>query len=337
MLSTETLLEILRHFTRKELSQIFYLVNRQFHQLATSRKHVPAIHNIQEILFSSPNHIQRGRPNTITIASPFSEDGYFETFSIDQLPVPGPFIRFGQVSIYRRQPDIMLRFMEEVKESFIGCKLHIPMEIGVSHDLEQMHYLLQNVFSSPISVKISDKNWLTDPNLFLQTKGMLKCKRLELHWYNKFVSFADTQKALLNWLRTDSELRHLILVHYPRQIILGIMQQVKEEFGYNITMPLNFVVTFSESTEDRHCSEGEDLEFTLDDKPTGQRLSLFKHHEVVGQISDRAYRLWHRRVDNETSDASVLSCLQNQIESGPVAEFDSEFYSFDYPIYYDLE
>ncbi|KAI1702815.1 hypothetical protein Ddc_16895 [Ditylenchus destructor] len=334
MLSTETLLEILRHYTRKELSQIFYLVNRQFHQLATSR---PAIHNIQEILFSSPNHVQMGKQNTITIASPYSGDGYFETFTVDQLPVPGPFIRFAQVTIYQRQPDIVLNFMEEGKESFIGCKLHIPTQIGVSGENDQMEFLLQNVFHSPASIKISEKSWLADPNLIFQTKGMIKCNRLELHWYNRCVSFEDTQNALLNWLRMDSGLRHLILLHYPRQIIIGIVQQVKEDFEKNVPLSLNFVVTFAESAEDSPCLEGEDLEFTLSDKSTGQRLSLFKHCEVVGQVSDRAYRLWNRRVVNETLDATILSCLQNQIEPGSITEFDNEFYSFDYPLYYELE
>ncbi|KAI1706476.1 hypothetical protein DdX_12935 [Ditylenchus destructor] len=340
MLSTETLLEILRHFTRKELSQIFYLVNRQFHQLATSLKHMPAIHNIQEILFSSPNHIQRGRPNTITIASPYSGDGYCGPYTVDQLVVPGPFIRFRQVYIHRTQPETTVKFMEEIKESFIGCKLHSSIP-----NKKHLCYLLDNVFHSQISIKLTPMNWMSGTDLIHETKGMLNCNKLELHWHNRFTSFLPIN-GLFNWLRANGTQggefhlanKHLILVHYPCQVIQEVVQQIRQDFENKIPTALNCVITFVECAENHQSLEEEDFfEFTLDDKPTGQRLSLFKHHEVVGQISDRAYRLWHRRVDNETSDARILSCLQNRIEFGPVAEFDNEFYSFDYPMNQDID
>ncbi|KAI1693380.1 hypothetical protein DdX_20701 [Ditylenchus destructor] len=99
----------------------------------------------------------------------------------------------------------------------------------------------------------------------------------------------------------------------------------------------DFVITFVFSKGNHACLEG-DYKFILHRISSNERLSFFTHNQFADNDCDsaqfRAYRLWHRRVVNESEDLKIASHLQNLEEwSGLGIDFDDrEFYHFSYPV-----
>ncbi|KAI1698806.1 hypothetical protein Ddc_18911 [Ditylenchus destructor] len=182
--------EILRYFSRKQLCSQIYLVNRQLYDLASSRHNVPTIHVISITYF-----ITDERPRTFLNVFKSKQYNYIrfggyktlETQQLKKLPIPGPFVHFQQVNIWRLLGKSTLKFLRDAKESFVGSAIHYSMiNILDNKDMRnQMHYLLQNVFHKPSYISTSGSCWEIS-NLKVLPDELLICSRMKLYFYGAF-------------------------------------------------------------------------------------------------------------------------------------------------------
>ncbi|KAI1702810.1 hypothetical protein Ddc_16890 [Ditylenchus destructor] len=344
-LQSDVLADILRHFSRKELCKHLYQVCRQFYNVANSRHNVPITHVIERMFIETatrpdnflnvfkPKQYNSKQYNLVRFCRSVDQ-------SIDQLrkkPIPGPLIHFQKVYICGFLEESTLQYLRDTKESFTGSIIHFTMGdiLNVNNMKSQMHYLLENVFhkTSYISMKGSCLEFL---NLKVQTDGLPKCMSVKLKlWVGPIKE--DPIRMLLDWLNSDNSgiddsrmsdrKKHLILSSTPRRSITDMA------FEDENVLRSDFVITFVASAEHYYCLEG-DHEFTLNKLATNERLSLFKHCESwKGVPSQRAYRLWYRKVINELEDQNMSTHLQNLkrwFDLGIDFE-DFKFYDFSYP------
>ncbi|KAI1699776.1 hypothetical protein DdX_17122 [Ditylenchus destructor] len=338
--------EILRYFSRKQLCRQVQLVNHQLYDLASSRHNVPTTHVINTILFprakrplSFLNIFKSRRYKCVRIPSSIT----LETNQLQKKPIPEFYVHFRKVYIYRLLEESTLQFLRDAKESFTGSAIHYDLiDILYNKDMRnQMHYLLQNVFQKPSHIYMS---WSCCPfsDLKVLTDGLQTCSRIKLEfWHDDIIPDKDIIRMLLDWLSSgrslahmDSIEKHVILNHFPRCLILNIVQQIKDAFKYKNLLLSDFVITFVESQEGPLCLEGNHT-FVLNRIASNERLSFFTHNEFPGSHSDsgRAYRLWHSSVVNEAEDQKMAIHLQNLKEwSGLGIDLrDFEFYDFSYP------
>ncbi|KAI1702817.1 hypothetical protein Ddc_16897 [Ditylenchus destructor] len=332
-LSKETLIEVLRCLSRKVLSQQCCLVNREFHNLATSRSHVPNIHIISELCFENTPCIIKGQIDEFGEPSK-PKRNYFvrigsggipltETYLATEMPVPGHFVRFQQVTLERFQEECMIKFLEDGKDSFVGCQVTFPASYGQSVESksiadfshhksaqEQMQHLLENVFHRPLHVTIHDTAFV-DLKVIIRKEGVKNCNTLELTFEPRWCS-NETNSALMDWLKIESNgtnqlignEKRLILKHYSGKFVGDMVQSLKQDFE-NATAPApNFVVTFSEIKENLLEYIRNDRTFSIDNNQTHERLSFFKTTSIY-----QSYRLLRQRVQNQRKDSDMLSSL----------------------------
>ncbi|KAI1706475.1 hypothetical protein DdX_12934 [Ditylenchus destructor] len=333
-LSKETLIEVLRCLSRKQLSQKCYLVNREIHNLATSRPHVPNIHIINELCFENTPCIIKGQIDEFGEPSK-PKRNYFvrvgsggipltATFLATEMPVPEHFIRFRQVTLGRFQEEYMIKFLEGAKNSFVGCQVTFPASYGQSVECksiadfshhksaqEQMQHLLENVFHRPLHVAIHDTAF-ADLKVIIQKEGVKNCNVFELTFEPRWCS-NETNSAFMDWLKIESNVtsqstgieKHLILKHYSGKFVADMVQSLKKDFE-NVTEPSpNFAITFSEIKENLLEYIRNDPTFSIDNNQTGERLSFFKSD--LQQCLDQSYRLWRRRIPIQDEDSNMTS------------------------------
>ncbi|KAI1702803.1 hypothetical protein Ddc_16883 [Ditylenchus destructor] len=323
--------EILRHFSRKDLSQQLYLVNRQYYSVATSNSHVPVIHFIEKISF-----------------------GLWASNFGNQVGIPGPFVRFRHVSLklggqgmLKCQRPAILKFLLATKESFVGCKLNISVIESskicgpiANYIHSRVCNLLQNVFQSPLTLTICDGIWL-NPEAIIETTASSNCRRLE--FYFKSARCTEiTNIALLNWLKIgivqesdgfrekNVQKKHLVLESYPGKLSLRLIKQIKEDFEYLPSQNAEFVITFIQCRGSPLQILEKFDEFSLDNISTAERLSFFKYNPFFKyKTHARAYRLWCRTVTSEAVDYAWLTFLQSDEEIEGDIEFDQNIFSFE--------
>ncbi|KAI1707117.1 hypothetical protein Ddc_15000 [Ditylenchus destructor] len=334
-LSTEDLVEILRHLSRKELCLLIYPVNRQFYNLATSSYHIPTIHLINELQF-----YRNGYSKSETRQQFISVEGSLKICLpaiefIEKMPLPGPFVRFRQVTVKDSViEDVVVKFLSDSKESFVGCKLVIRSNPNRARcdARTQILYLLKNVFNKPASISVDcgylivyDKNirQLRISQLCRSLDTVVTCNKLQINVVNQNGRFMrptqDLGLVLQRWLKSHEPLnegslqsgcmKHLIMIQYPQQLILEMVNQLRQEFENAATPSQEFVITFVASHENvSGCFEefSEGFEFFLSRVLTSaheERLSFFRHSQCV-------HRLWRRRVINEAEDAAMFLHLR---------------------------
>ncbi|KAI1694963.1 hypothetical protein Ddc_21612 [Ditylenchus destructor] len=323
-LSTETIAEILRHFSRKKLSQKLVLVNRKLWQIATSRHLVPVIHLINhlridtmdrgEIVHYSFDDIQEhvkdfnpdansGYGNIIRISN-YKSYTFPVSYFLKKMPTPEPFIRFDYVRIKHCEDESLIEFLRDANESFIGCDLSFyyrDRSIG-REEWNKLDYLLANAFIKPaqILLELNCDSGLSNLHQIVQTTGISNCSTLRFRLSNYTQEF---NVALLNWVHNDrheenkpaqSEGKQLLLKHYPREMILQIIEHFKQAFEDN-NFPSAFVIAFV--GDDAPDLEGQQ-DFSLDKVSTGEKLSFYK----AIRRDDFAFILWRRRVTNQMMD-----------------------------------
>ncbi|KAI1702802.1 hypothetical protein Ddc_16882 [Ditylenchus destructor] len=262
------------------------------------------------------------------------------------------FVRFGQVTLKHLQGQAMLKFLREARDTFVGCKLNISVVdclklVGMSQSYvrEQVRYLLQNIFHSPLSVTICDQNWY-DPESIIESKGCSNCCKLELHFNRKSARCNEiTNRALLEWLDSGYKMqsdmsiceknvqkKHLVLESYPRKLTLSLIERIKKDFEYVPLHNTEFVITFIQCRGSPLQILEKFDEFSLDKTLTAERLSFFKYNPPNNKTHDRAYRLWRRSVTNEAADSVRLSFLQSNEEIQGNVKFDQNLFSFEFPL-----
>ncbi|KAI1699695.1 hypothetical protein Ddc_18451 [Ditylenchus destructor] len=342
-LSTEILSEIFCHLSRKALSQQICIVNRGFYHLATSHRQVPVIHIIKELCFeAAPRKVLEEEKLLYDLAKEVPEYdksiciGALDTnrvsaaYIVKEMGLPGPFIRFSKVTMRRCQDESMLNFLLHSNESFSGCKFYVSCyNYKDSTNVQnQVKYLLENVFYSPSWVSlVQDTSWIGDLNPILQTKGVLKCDRLEVHLWQLTLCDRETNRELIQWLKKRSpqgRIRHLILKRYPEKLIKDLVRNIREDFEKENRNLLEFLISFSgcRGSSWIEWSDG-DHQFSVENPGTKERLSFFKQLPSW----DCIYRLWRRKVVSETEDSHTISYFKNPQERKYDADIDHEFYS----------
>ncbi|KAI1712939.1 hypothetical protein Ddc_12163 [Ditylenchus destructor] len=360
--SIETLAEILRYITRKELSLTLNFVNRQFYQLSNSTYHVPTTHPIKEICFERETHeiikksffcISKPKYDYNIRIEPDDNSGSFQLKTsaqfLNDMPTPGPFIRFRKVSMSRCVQQSMVKFLCDANESFIGCQLCLYLEDYEDTDNmdEQVNHLLQNAFRCPSWVIFNGLTWQANKQSLLHTIVMreeaTKCCRLELHHTKSNeldrMSGRNMCQLLLHWIRSDTiknssnvARKHLILrdkIYTKKEHVGGttfydIVRELRQDFenanNQGIAEALlDFVITFVDcgGMSSRNGIQILDPEFTVVNSSTGEKMSYISH----GGYCKRVYRLWRRRVVNEIQDSMLTYYLRNPREMRPPGEF----------------
>ncbi|KAI1707118.1 hypothetical protein Ddc_15001 [Ditylenchus destructor] len=353
-LSTEDLVEILRHLSRKELCRLIYPVNRQFYHLATSSSHLPTIHLINELHFYRTGLY----PKSETPQQFISVEGSMKiclpaTEFIEKMPIPGSFIRFRQVTVTDSVTENIVKFLSDSNESFVGCKLMIRSRPNRASREEQTQilFLLKNVFNKPASILIDSCYFIrysqTNRQVIISKLSrsldtVVNCNKLQIDFTRRLFCLKPTQDfnfALLRWLKSQEPLnndsfqsggvKNLILIRYPQQLILEMVNQLRQEFENATTPSQEFVITFAASREnDMGCFEGfsEGFEFFFSRVLASaheERLSFFRHSLCV-------HRLWRRRVINEAEDAAMFLNLRAPKMEKIHSEDDGSYYSFAY-------
>ncbi|KAI1706516.1 hypothetical protein DdX_12976 [Ditylenchus destructor] len=265
-LPTDTTANILRHLSRKKLSQDLYLVNRNIWQIATSSHLVPNVHSIKYLYINTRDklryynvdnirahvsdfdpEINSGYGNLIGI---HNNSKYYEfpvSYFVQKIPIPEPFVRFGKyVHIQHCEDEALIRFLREAKESFLGCAMTIHFHSDIASDDEQnkLAYLFENAFIEPAEIN------------------------------------QESRSALLNWLQNDYR------------------EDNKKAFEDENSPPTAFLITFfgSDAGACGPCLEG-DHSFYLTKTSTNEKLSFIKQNR-----NNYLYRLWRRKVISDISD-----------------------------------
>ncbi|KAI1699040.1 hypothetical protein DdX_17559 [Ditylenchus destructor] len=311
----ETIVEILRHFTRKELRRKFYLVDRQFHGLSLSGQ-VPAIQIVKRT------------------------DLHWKANQREQ--VPGPFIRFDHVDLTHTvfQEESMLKFLPLAHESFIGCRLCIRIfpTVGffptmgpwkkMSEVENQMLYLMENVFCNPSSVTFCNGElWIKSSSQILKTNAVSNCNNLafimDIHTFTldlHTICIENTIRFLRDWLQnsnnrqneSSAKTKRFILHFIPRPAVLRLTQRLKQEFEEQTLPSIDFVIAFIQPYYNDGALD-EDQVFSVTNSSTNMRLSLFNCKSMNGCVSKRCKRfsrLWHRRIVSKDEDAAMFSDLE---------------------------
>ncbi|KAI1706490.1 hypothetical protein DdX_12950 [Ditylenchus destructor] len=292
LLPTDITADILRHLSRKKLSRDVYLVNRNIWQIAASSHFVPNVHSIKELYINTnTNESKLDFISDVGNLVRISKRYIFPTsIFVKEMPTPGPFVRFGKVWIQHCDDDALIEFLRDAKEPFVGCALKIDFHDSISNDeVVKFAYLIENAFMSAAKIALNEVKRFS-PSNFDYTQ--------ELHC------------ALLNWLHDDGserstlaqhESKHLVLGQYPREMILDMVEHVKQRFEDVTLPPAAFLITFigSEAGFYEPCLEGEHT-FSLS-KPTGEKLSFFKTR-AQRVYRNGVYRLWRRKVLKKAGD-----------------------------------
>ncbi|KAI1705535.1 hypothetical protein Ddc_15706 [Ditylenchus destructor] len=267
------------------------------------------------------------------------------------MPVPSPCIRFRDVYIYRIFGESMLQYLRNAKQSFIGSIIFYGMRELENTDMKrQMFYLLENVFHKPSYVFMYgySTHFL---NCVKRTEDLPNCTNVKLtlfeHFHVQSNFNEDSVRILVDWLQSSKNVtsgsgqtltqkKHLTLIHFPRSVILNMVQQIRDDFESSTLAPSDFVVTFIGSWESPYylsyksiTLEG-DQEFVLDKVSGNGRLSFFRHCPLFGEVDNLAYRLWSRTVISEAEDSFVSTILQNS-KKMYTNELYRDFYRVDYP------
>ncbi|KAI1705139.1 hypothetical protein Ddc_15845 [Ditylenchus destructor] len=300
-LPTDTTAEILRHLSRRKLSQDLYLVNRNIWQVATSSQLVPNVHLIKELYIDTRDmqrrytvgdiqeHVSHFDPDTnsgygnlIGIHNNSEHYRFPVSYFIQKMPTPEPFVRFSNVRIEHCEDESLIEFLSNAKESFVGY--------SISNDaVNKLAYLIGNAFIRAKKIAINEVK-LPSPSNFNYTQ--------ELHC------------ALLNWLHDDGserstlvqrESKHLVLAEYPREMILDMVEHVKQTFKDENLPPAAFLITFFFQSKYPFGKypftprlEGEH-DFSLTNN-AGEKLSFFKTRY------GKDYQLYRRKVLNKALD-----------------------------------
>ncbi|KAI1710995.1 hypothetical protein Ddc_13127 [Ditylenchus destructor] len=328
-LSTETIADVLRHLSREKLARHIYPVNRNFWQIATSRHLVPNmlefnrlyINTKDELVHYSYDDAQEylkdfniktkcGYGNLIRICR-WTNSCRIPVSYFVKMPVP-EFVCFRHVRLICCEDQSLIEHLRNVNESFVGCDLTIEYgDRSIGNEMQQrLTYLLANAFIKPakISIYLNCDSGLHEQ--IMQAVGISNCSNLKFRLTNYTQEF---HCALLNWLQTDRdeksklaaqcESKHLWLEHYPSGMILQMIEHLKQAFEDD-NSPSAFLITFagSSSESSRHIHHAPHLEgqhdLSLDKVSTGERISFFK--SVVND--NFVYRLWRRKVTNESID-----------------------------------
>ncbi|KAI1710997.1 hypothetical protein Ddc_13129 [Ditylenchus destructor] len=246
------------------------------------------------------------------------------SYFVEKMPLP-QFVRFQRVRVVCCEDQALIEFLREVNQSFIGCDLRIEYadrSIG-DEELNKLAYLLENAFIKPaqIFLKLNFDSGLSNIHQIVQTTGISNCNTLEFRLSNYTKEF---NVALLNWLQNygheegtpaQSKGKQLLLGHYPRELILQMVEHLKQAFEDDIS-PSAFLVTFVASDAGRSGPylEGQH-DFSLDKVSTGEKLSFFKSTLE----DDYVYRFWRRKVTNENVDWITESQYKRALMSVPYA------------------
>ncbi|KAI1707326.1 hypothetical protein Ddc_14879 [Ditylenchus destructor] len=234
--------EILRHFSRTQLCQQIYLVNRQLYNFASSRHIVPTTHVIYRTSFETDerrrtflNFFKSKEYNYVRFGDYGSKE--LETHQPRKMPISKPFVHFRKVYMSRFLGESTLQFLRDSKESFVGSAIHYSM-IMIMDDKDmrnQMHYLFQNVFHKPSYISVNGLyKGLSD--LKVLTDGLPNCSRMKIR-YGSARSYEDDVRMILDWIsigkdvaqnsQKDTVKKHLLLRNFPRKIIIDLVQQIK--------------------------------------------------------------------------------------------------------------
>ncbi|KAI1702806.1 hypothetical protein Ddc_16886 [Ditylenchus destructor] len=342
-LSTETIAEILRHFSREKLSQELYLVNRKLWQIATSRHLVPNLHLIKDLCIDTRDrgeivhysfddiqeHVKDFNPDTnsgygniIRIGSAINSKSYTfpVSYFVQKMPIPEPFIRFGNVGIKHCEDDALIEFLRNAKQSFSGCDLRVNFHDSLDNDVQKnLTYLLANAFIRPAQIVIY-VNCNSGLQQILRTEGVSNCNKLEFRTLQESNYSHEFHSALLNWLQNycceekrmiQAGSKFLVLWNYPEKMILSMVEHLKQEFQDDNSPLSAFLITFHIAAPNL---DGEQLNFPLSKVHTGEKLSFFKGKDSKRHYKTFVYRLWRRRVtDKPVGSSSRRACMPYDI------------------------
>ncbi|KAI1705973.1 hypothetical protein Ddc_15483 [Ditylenchus destructor] len=324
-LSSETIADILRHFSRKKLSQELCLVNQNIWQIATSRHLVPNLHLINELhidtqikrVHYSCDDIQEyvdnfnpetniGYGNLIKIKSVKNFEWYRfpVSYLVKNMPTPKPFVRFGKVRIEECEDETLVEFLRNANGSFIGCDLTIDYHLNsLNNDVpKNLTYLLANAFIRPAQISI-DVNCGSGLHQILR---VLYCNKLEFCTRWNFVYTYEFHSALLDWLQNngcekkrmiEAESKILVLQRYPKKMILSMVEHLRQVFESDSSPAPEFLITFVCTATPN--LDGEQLNFPWSKIQTGEKLSFFKGKDTGDEF---IYRLWRRKETNKSAD-----------------------------------
>ncbi|KAI1696721.1 hypothetical protein DdX_18896 [Ditylenchus destructor] len=284
--SNETIGNVLRHFPRKQLSQQFYLVNRNIYQVATSHHFVPNLHLIKELFIDTSiigrkvrydcddvgRYVSEFNPETncclgnlIRINSVANPEYYRfpVSYFVNRMPIPESFVRFCNVTIKDCQDEALIEFLRNANGSFIGCRLSLgEFDHSLSNGTQdQLALLLSHAFLRPAEIWMN-LNFASGIQQIMQTEGVSNCDKVHLH--NNQLSYTqELHCALLSWFQSDghekrkpvqSYGRVLVLDSYPRRLIVDMVEHLKQAFQDDNSPPASFLITFHGSNAGR-CLE----------------------------------------------------------------------------------
>ncbi|KAI1703954.1 hypothetical protein DdX_14569 [Ditylenchus destructor] len=244
------------------------------------------------------------------------------TLLFDDLPLH--FLRFQNVSIHFELSKYLPNFLESWKHSFVGSKLNIETIVYSEMVTTQTLQVLNNNLLDLYSIRFACSGF--SPDRFLPTTGVLNCDKVTFFCYKMSLT-SDMKVALAKWLHWKqghkNSRRHLILECH---VSYDIFTWLKKEFVI-ATNPTNFVISFVQCM-DYIPSLIRDMQFCLENKETGERLTMFKY---PGEENRKmTFRMWRRipvEDDNQKNlDAEQLRMLSGQCEANE--NFDRDFYDF---------
>ncbi|KAI1697136.1 hypothetical protein DdX_18665 [Ditylenchus destructor] len=274
--SNETIGTVLRHFPRKQLSQQFYLVNRNIYQVATSHHFVPNLHLIEELFID-------------TSIIGLDDYRFPVSYFVNRMPTPEPFVRFCDVTIKYCEDEALIEFLRNANESFIGCHLSLGLyDHSLSNGTQnQLAFLLSHAFLRPAEIWMN-LNFASGIQQIMQTEGVSNCDKLHLR--NNQLSYTqELHFALLSWLQSaghekrkpvQSYGRVLFLDSYPSRLIVDMVEHLKQAFQDDNSPPASFLITFHGYNADRCLEEG-DRSFSLNKVSTGEKLTFFAKNRNV--------------------------------------------------------
>ncbi|KAI1699965.1 hypothetical protein DdX_16998 [Ditylenchus destructor] len=321
-LSSETIGNILRLFPRKQLSQKFYLVNRNIYQVATSQYFVPNLHLIKELFIDTriigrkvryicddaERYVSDFNPETnccfgdlIRIESVANPEYYRfpVSYFVKKMPTPEAFVRFSDVTIIDCQDEAFIKFLRNANESFIGCRLSLGQyNHSLSNDTQnKLAFLLSNAFLRPKKIYMN-LNCASGLQQIMQTEAVSNCDNLHIA-HGQLAYSQELHSALLSWIQNDGREkskpvqgygRVLVLGGYLRRMVMDMVEHLKQAFQDDNSPPAAFLITFPGSVAG--LEEG-DHSFSLDKVSTGEKLSFFAKNRT-GDVC-----LWRRRVTSK--------------------------------------
>ncbi|KAI1709003.1 hypothetical protein Ddc_14089 [Ditylenchus destructor] len=201
-----------------------------------------------------------------------------------------------------------------------GCGTIEQSDKVIAQTIEVLNTKLLDLYS----IRLAASGGVS-PDGFLSTTGVLNCDKVT---FTKMRLTSDMIAVFVKWLywkqRQKNSRRHLI---FERCILLyDIVSWLKEVF-LAATGPVNYVVSFVQCM-DYIPSLISDMEFSLENKETGERMTMLKFREKTNRKI--IFRFWRRipvESDNQKNvDAEHLSMLSGKC--APNGSFDKDFYEF---------